>query len=738
MKVLKKIVLTAVCLFLIISASASAYYLSVTHGVVLDNNKFLQTNRTIVVFDENDEAVCQVNSTQKQKSVKISEIPIHVQNAFIVAEDKNFYHHNGLDYKGIIRAVIKNIQTRTFKQGASTISQQLIKNTQLSNEKTINRKLKEIKLTRQLEKKYTKSEILEMYLNTIYFGHTCYGIADASNFYFNKEPGTLTIAEAATLAAIIRSPNNYSPFVNPQACLSIRNSVLKQMVENGKITILEKETAEKEALPTEMRSNKNYGCYLEATLKEMQSLPLYSPYQIGKEFRIFTNLDQAAQNYVETLTTDADRSGKSILICDNQTGGIRAWYTTEGDLRRQPGSTIKPLVAYAPAIEENLISLCTPILDEKTDFNGYSPSNYNEQYLGWVSAREALSQSLNIPAVRILNELGVETGVKYLENLKLPILSEDINLSLALGGMTKGFTLRELVGAYTAFARGGTQIQPAFIRKIESDDGTVLYENKSEETRVFSPDTAYLINTILHEATVNGTAKKLKTLPYYLCAKTGTCGSEAGNTDAWSIAYTTQHTIGIWMGNADNSRITVSGGGLPSHYAMLVLKNLYKNTSPTAFEDDPSIVHCQIDKASYEQDHLIRLATPQQPSQYIFTDIFRANNIPTEFSHVFDSPCCEASISLNEKNVSIKVLQTQYYEYSIKRENKGKSVEIFCGKLNSEFIDQNVKQGEIYTYTVQPFFTDDKGEKVYGTASTLPSVYIQERKKVPPHNWWER
>lgn len=264
-----------------------------------------------------------------------------------------------------------------------------------------------------------------MYLNTIYFGHTCYGISEAADFYFGKEPSELTIPEGAMLAAVIRSPNNYSPFTNSEKCLNARNSVLRRMFTLGKISESEYETAKNQPLPQPRETSFSSDSYLDAVYEEFQNLPLFSPYKLREGFRIYTYMDKTMQEYISQLTTDADRSGKSLIICDNQTRGVSAYYSTEGNLRRQSGSAVKPLAVYAPAIEENLISPCTPICDEATDFGGYTPANYHDKYCGWVSVQDALAQSLNIPAVKILNELGIEKSCAYLKKLNLPVLDTD-------------------------------------------------------------------------------------------------------------------------------------------------------------------------------------------------------------------------------------------------------------------------------------------------------------------------
>ena len=236
MKVLRKVFLIGICSVLILSAIATAVFLVMTKDSALNRDKLILSENNIMLYDVDNHEIAEISARKANKNVSINEIPQHLIQAFTSIEDKNFYKHHGLDIPRMGKAFINNLKSRSYKEGASTISQQLIKNTHLTNEKTISRKLKEIKLTVQLERKYTKNEIMEMYLNTIYFGHNCFGIANATDFYFDKEPKDLTVAESALLAALIKAPNSYSPFNNLDKSLKRRNLVLSKMHEYGHLT----------------------------------------------------------------------------------------------------------------------------------------------------------------------------------------------------------------------------------------------------------------------------------------------------------------------------------------------------------------------------------------------------------------------------------------------------------------------------------------------------------------------
>lgn len=737
MKVIKRICILLFCCLLICLAAGGVYAFAVTAGARLDETKLERTGACFEVFDGQDNKIADLSLKSANKSVHIEDLPDYVPKAFVAAEDKNFYSHKGLDYKGMARALWKNLRAGSFKQGASTISQQLIKNTQLTSEKTLARKLKEIKLTKKLEKKYTKDEILEMYLNTIYFGHACYGIAGAADYYFGKGPESITPAEAAMLAALIRSPNNYSPFVSSEKCMSVRNSVLKRMRQLGFISEADLNEAMQEALPEKRDNSIASKTYLSAVYNEMESLPFYSPYRYNGGCRIFTYMDSRMQDYAENLKTDADRSGKSILLCDNRAHGVIAWYTTEGDIRRQPGSVIKPLAVYAPAIEENKLSPCTPILDEKIEFGGYSPSNYKDEYHGYVSARRALAESLNIPAVKILNSLGIERSERYLQQMQLPLKEEDKNLSLALGGLSEGFTLQETAAAYSVFACGGEYTPLSFIRKIEDADGNVLYKRSTVPQRVFSEDSVFLVNDMLACAAKEGTAKKLASLPFSVCAKTGTCGTEEGNTDAWTVSYTPEHTIAVWMGNADNTLTDITGGGLPCHYALLLNKKLYTDHRPSNFQPCAKVTECRLDKVAYERDHCVKLAAENAPDQYTFQDLFRSCNQPKERSTIFSEPSDSAEIRYQDSAVLIKLCQTEYYDYIIKRAENGIYKTIYEGHCDGIYTDKSVLRNRKYTYSITPYYTGSDGSRTIGKEIILPTVYTGTSHAKPPKEWWK-
>ncbi len=719
MKTTLKVLLIVLFALLLLFFALFLTFFLVTKDAALDEGKLALKDGAVSVFAADGSLL-----NTSEETAKLSELPRYVGGAFVAVEDKRFYSHGGVDYKRMIKAAGKNLVSLSFKEGASTISQQLIKNTHLSGEKTIKRKLNEIKLAKLLEKRYSKDEILEMYLNSIYFGHSAFGIGGASRFYFGKSPKELSVSDCAMLAALVKSPNRYSPFRAPEKCLSRRNFVLSLMKAQDVITPEEYETAKNEPLPSAPQEEPKHNSYLALVFDEFARL--FPDFRGEERLKIYTSFDQTLQARLESLKTDSDCC---FLVRSNE-GELKAFFSTVGNVKRLPASLIKPLLVYGPAIEEDLVSPATPVLDEREDFGGYSPENFGGTYEGYMSVRHALSHSVNVPAVKILNTLGVDRASSYLEKLDLPVAKEDRTLALALGGMKEGYPLLSLADGYSVFARGGNFLPSACIRLIETENGERLYERQAQEKKVFSEDTCALVNSMLMTAAKEGTAKKLKSLPFEVCAKTGTGGTEKGNTDAYTIAYTSRDTVAVWLGNRDNSPIDAVGGGLPANIALSVLESLYP-APPPPFSACDKIVEAALDKEEYEKNHRLLLADPAAPSYLSLHELFKKSALPKGTSSTFSTPKIkEPLIKVKNGAVTLILCQTYYYDYEVKRESDGKICVIYSGKYREEIVDNSVEGGKSYTYLVTPFYQGVAGETV-----KLPSVYIEKSSEVPD-DWW--
>lgn len=724
-KFLKISIFILLSLIIIFSSLLIAFFI-ITKDAYLDDNKLVGSGQNVVIYDDSDNEVVSASLDAKNKSVAVENLNPDTINAFIASEDRTFYSHKGLNFKRMIKALYTNIKSGSFKEGASTISQQLIKNTHLSNDKTIKRKLNEIKLTHILEKRYEKDQILEMYLNTIYFGHNCYGIQSAAEFYFNKKAEDLNLTESATIVGLLTSPNNFSPFKNPEKCLTRRNLVLKAMLDCGFID----EATYNSSINTPLNAEKStkedkFGDYLSAVFDELGEID-FDFYTLTDGCIIKTYLNTDVQAQIENIDYTCDNS---VIVTDNLTGGVKAYKSTINGAKRQPGSTIKPIFVYAPAIEERQLNTFTKILDEKIDFNGYSPENYDKKFHGYVTVAESLKQSYNIPAVKTLNSLTIPKIEKYLNSMNIELDEDEKNLSLALGGMKYGLSLKELADGYTVFANGGTFKTSRFIKEIISKDGKVLYQNTPSSMSVFSVGTCSLMNEMLIETTQSGTAKKLKAFAYDIASKTGTCGNSEGNTDAYSVCYTSENCIAVWLGDKDNVRSDITGGKDCCEVMKAILEKIYSDHTPRRLDTSEGTIKVNIDREEYSENNKTVLADPACPKLNLLSVKVLKGNEPKQQSDRFSNPAIATpAISVKNNTVSIELCYAKYYSFLIIRGNNGDFETIYDGKWK-DIISDSPEDG-IYTYTVTPYF-ENNDKKFYGKTITLPSVNLN-REVSPP------
>lgn len=744
MKIVRKIFLCLLVLFSSLLIIACGYYCCVTYKVKLNHEKLLFNEKSLVIFDSAGEIVPNTPINPLKESVSIKEIPQSLIDAFISTEDKRFYTHKGSDFKRILRASVNNLKAKALKEGASTISQQLIKNTHLTQEKTLKRKLQEWKLTRALERTYTKDEILERYLNTIYFGHNCFGVAHAAKFYFGKSVSELSLDECAILAGLVRSPNNYSPFKNPEDCQKRKCVVLNLMLHRGAITQNEKNEAMLAPLPTSNARCQDNG-YLHFVFDELSSLSEKNNFSIGGKIEISTFLDQTIQTAIENIAATYSESDKAFFVLDNENHGFKACVSTVGNIPRLPGSLIKPLLVYAPAIEENLVSPATPILDAKINYNGYSPENYNGTYQGYVSVRECLEKSLNIPAVKLLDSLTIDKGCKYLEALNLPVGKDDKSLALALGGMKAGYCLRDMLAAYQALQNNGVFSLCGFISSIKIN-GETVYKHPQATKRVFSPETASLMTNMLKTTAQNGTAKKLRNLPFEIAAKTGTVGTSNGNTDAYAISYTSRDCAAVWLGNANNTKINHTGGGMPCQLLREVNEKIYtiyqaRKHPIQDFTLDKNIKNIELDKQAYYDTHTLMLADENSPNTYRISELFKISAIPLNRSDSFTCPTIsspEISLSNNLVTITFDDRFPRYYTYKIVRYDYASHTTLYEGAYIHEFIDVSLLENKNYVYTITPIYNGKNGVSI-----SLPSISTRKSEKAEINNeilskdWWD-
>lgn len=646
---------------------------------------------SIEIFDNENKPIKEDNEINKAYA-KIETLSDETKNAFISIEDKNFYNHKGVNYKRIAKAMLNNIRSGKLKEGASTITQQLVKNTQLTSEKTFERKIKEVALAQKIEKMYSKDEILELYLNVIYFGNNCYGIESASNYYFSKPAKELNVEEASTLAGMIKSPAKYSPIKNYDNCLKRRNLVLSEMNKDGKLSIEKYNKAINTKLSLNLNTEKKnkLNSYSQMAIDEAEQILKIPSRQIALSgYKIYTYQDKSKQDALEQsikdVNPDCDSAG---IIIDNKRHAVSAYIGDSIykilDSKRQPGSCIKPILVYGPAINENIIYPCTQLLDEKTTISEYTPKNVNDVYRGYVSAREALSKSINIPAIKVLSYVGIEKAKIYAEDMGITFDELDDSYSLALGGMTYGTNILQLAGAYTTFANNGKYAPAKFISFITDKNNNLVYINKPTEKAVMREDSAYLLTDMLITCAKTGTAKKLAELNIDIASKTGTVGkpNSKNNLDAWNISYTNDFTCGIWLGNLDNSPITYAGGNQPTE----IVKNYFKIIGDKSnFNIPSSIVEKNIDRTELDENHRVVLANNYIPERYVQKEIFSTFNLPKDVSNKFSSiekPILNSKVEGNKAIIEFEA--KDYLTYTAISNDK--TIEKISGKNGNQKI----------------------------------------------------
>lgn len=713
------IVLTVILLGLLIALSfyiGSIY--SSASKIEIDSAKLSAPFTTIEVYDRDNKPIKEEN-TVNESYAEISTISEDTKNAFISIEDKEFYKHNGVNYKRIVKAILSNLKAMKFKEGASTITQQLIKNSHLTSAKTFERKITEIALSTKLEKQFSKDEILEQYLNIIYFGNNCYGIEEASEYYFSKPAKELKLEESALLAGMIKSPSKYCPIKHPDNALKRRNLVLSEMEKDEVISADEAVRAKSQPINLEINTeHKNkLNSYSQASIDEAEEILHLPAQQIALQgYKIYTYQNEKLQNdlndAIDSVNIESNFAG---IVVDNLSHGVVA-FRGDGnykilDCPRQPGSCIKPVLVYGPALNEDIIYPCTQILDEKTDISGFSPKNVGGVYHGYVSARESLAKSINIPAVKILSYVGIDKAKQYAEEVGINFDEKDEGYCLALGGMTYGVNVLQLAGAYSTFANAGMYSAPKFISFITDKNGKIVYINKPQEKQVFRQDSSYLLTDMLKTCTESGTGKKLAELGMPLASKTGTVGKSGTkqNLDAWNVSYSPNLTCAVWLGNLDNSPIDCTGGNQPTQ----IVKNFYsKNKESSDFEKPDMIVEKKIDTTELEENHRVVLANDYMPERYTKAEMFSIFNLPKSYSDKFavaKSPNVTSKVENNEAIMTFVANEYMTYEIydnsklvkTLSGQNGKQSVAVPLTKEKQTFVIKSY-------YTLSPEIEDEK------------------------------
>ncbi|MFC6180840.1 PBP1A family penicillin-binding protein [Lactiplantibacillus daowaiensis] len=611
--------LIIVILSLVLVGSA---YLTFEAKTAKIGNLQAELEKTTVIYDASNKKAGSLYS-QKGTYVHLSKISKNLQNAVISTEDRNFYKEHGFSVKGIGRAfmllVVNKILGRDYiSGGGSTLTQQLVKNAYLTQQQTFSRKLREIFLSIETENVYSKHQILAMYLNNAYFGHGVWGAEDASEKYFGVHASQLTVDQAAILAGMLSSPSGYNPIDHPKAAKARRNVVLNNMVNNNKLTKSQYTMYSQKAITLNDNyhyySGYKYPYYFDAVIDEaINKYGLSESDIMNRGYKIYTSLNQSDQKAMQNSfkndslfpanASDGTKVQGASIAVDPSTGGVVAVVGGRGkhvfrgfnratQIKRQPGSTIKPLAVYTPALE-NGYTYDSSLSNKKQTFgaNKYAPKNYDNVYSSSVPMYEALAQSMNIPAVWLLNKVGVNKGYQSVKKFGLPVTKSDDNLALALGGLTTGVSPQQMASAYTAFANNGKKTTAHYITKIVDASGKTVVDNTQTKTkRVMSKAVAKEMTSMMLGVYNSGTGAAAKPYGYSIAGKTGSTQADyktgSGTKDQWMIGYTPDIVVTTWIGfdttNSTHYLKSLSENQLSSLYKN-EMENILPNTKQTSF-----------------------------------------------------------------------------------------------------------------------------------------------------------
>jgi len=603
------IIATPILAFLILTPLITYLYY---YNDIADKERLMNRNNTgIVLLDKGGEAFYSSGRAEHRKQVPLEDISNNVEKALIASEDKDFYEHDGFSVSGIVRSVYNGLRAGEISGGGSTITQQLAKITLLSEDQNFLRKYQELAISIAIEQRYSKDEILDMYLNTAFFGGNIFGIEEAAKAYFNKAPKDLTLAESSMLIGILPAPNAYSPTLgNPKYAKERQETVLTRMVNNGFITDAQKKSAYGTKLTyaeMSLYGDSDAPHYVQMVLSE-----LYDKYG-GEEkvqrsgYQVKTTLDlnlqkRLKQNISSHLPYIESQGGSNAggVAIDPRSGEIRAlvgsadWNNkTWGKVNmaitpRQPGSSFKPIY-YSKALADGVITPATIEADVPTDFGGYTPQNASLSFSGDITIRNALARSLNIPSVKVMQKLGIQKSIDAAKQLGITTIDDSKNygLSLALGSAEA--PLVEMTNAYAAFANQGQQYDTTLIRQINDKFNNNVFKATHTAKTAISKEGAFLISSILSDNVARAPifGSSLTVPGHTVAVKTGTTDDQR---DAWTIGYTPDLAIGVWVGNNNNEVMASGGSDMAGPIWVNTMSDMLNGKSDIPFAIPSSIV----------------------------------------------------------------------------------------------------------------------------------------------------
>ena len=579
-------------------AAIAAFNIYLASLPPISNFEDIKPNPVTTIYSSDGEVIKTFTAFKFEK-VSIDRIPKYLKEAVIATEDKNFYRHRGFDTMGMVRSTITNIASGEVKQGASTITQQLARILFLSNERTFDRKIKELIIAHRIEKTISKDEILEMYLNSVYLGSGVYGVSSAARTFFDKDLSQLTLAEQALIAGLPQAPSIYSPFANKKAGLKRRNQVLRRMYRNKYITLEQMEAAQKEGLHLSSKpriySYNKAPYYIDFVLNELKNIGFEEQEISQGGLKIYTTLDYKSQNAAQNAAISALNAAKltkpanqiALFSFSPTTGRIYAYiggknyeqsqYDRVTKAVRPSGSSFKPFV-YATALQQGL-SVNDTIEDTPLTIQDWSPKNYGKKYRGKIAIWQALAISSNVAAVRLIKKTGVEAVIQTAREMGIttPLASD---MTIALG--SNGVKLYDMVVAYGAFANGGYRVRPYAVERVENSRGVTIYENSGPKiVKVINFETAAGMTYMLRKVVEIGTGKAAN-ISQNVAGKTGTTNDYR---DAWFVGFTPDIVTGVWVGNDNNSKLPgITGGAMPARVFANYMKTAIQNFPLSVFD----------------------------------------------------------------------------------------------------------------------------------------------------------
>jgi len=555
----------------------------------LENLRLVEATQ---VFDDKGQLISKLFE-ENRIVVSINNMSPYIKQAIVANEDSRFYTHFGIDPIGLLRAVVVDLRAGSLVEGGSTLTQQLAKNMFLTQERTFTRKIKELFLAIIIERKFSKQEILQAYLNQVYFGEGAYGVETAAQIYFGKHASELTLAESALLAGLPRGPNIFSPYIDNKAALERRFTVLTGMVKQGYITQEQADQAQEKPIVLAGKKKRaiQASYFLDYVAKEL--VGRYGANRVYKGgLKVYTTIDSKAQQGAEAVLGQYQGA---VLALDPRTGAIKAMVGgrnyEESQLNRvlvevrQPGSAFKPFV-YAVAISQGLTANAL-IIDQAINIGGYAPQNYDKKFRGSITLKKALRWSVNVAAVKLGQQVGINKVLDLAKNMGITTLVEqDNNLATALGGLTQGVNLFELTTAYMAFANGGVMSKPLAILKVLDENDQVLEEAHVVQQIVLSADVAYILTNMMQGVIENGTGTPAASIGRTAAGKTGTTD---GYETAWFMGYTPELLVGIYVGNDNRIPVEISGTQVAGMWGNMMSK-IVISTKQSEFPIPPNIV----------------------------------------------------------------------------------------------------------------------------------------------------